>query len=147
MTSPSYTRAADTAFPHINSIRSWFLIPALIMLLLRSLVERSWDRVDSLSSTIKKYYAYKRFCWLCYFSLHLAGVNFISTLGNLRVFGILLDQIPLFAWSVLLLSLPVLAGAITISRGFSSYIWTILFWWEFEFEHGLHFLVIATISQ
>merc|ERR1711940_503644 len=47
-------------------------------------------------------------------------LNFISTLGNLRVFGILLDRIPLFAWSVLvtaillLLSLPVLAGAITM---------------------------------
>merc|ERR1711890_225571 len=49
------------------------------------------------------------------FSLHLAGVrsilgavNFLSTVGNLRTFGILLDRIPL------LVSLPVLAGAITI---------------------------------
>merc|ERR1712029_627561 len=61
------------------------------------------------------------------FSLHLAGVssilgavNFISTLANLRVFGMLLEQMPLFAWALfltaglLLLSLPVLAGAITI---------------------------------
>ena len=61
------------------------------------------------------------------FSLHLAGVssllgavNFIRTLRNLRVIGIYLDRIPLFAWAVLvttillLLSLPVLAGAITM---------------------------------
>jgi len=46
--------------------------------------------------------------------------NFIRTLGNLRTFGIILDRMPLFGWSViitavlLLLSLPVLAGAITI---------------------------------
>merc|ERR1712200_365313 len=120
---PLILGAADIAFPRINNISFWFLIPALIILLSRSLVERGagtgWTVYPPLSRNIAHAGASVDFA---IFSLHLAGVrsilgavNFISTVGNLRVFGMVLDRIPLFTCAVLLLlSLPVLAGAITI---------------------------------
>jgi len=125
---PLILGAPDMAFPRLNNMRFWFLIPALILLLLRGLVERGagtgWTVYPPLSLNIAHSGASVDFA---IFSLHLAGVssllgavNFISTLGNLRALGITLDNIPLFAWAVfitavlLLLSLPVLAGAITI---------------------------------
>jgi len=125
---PLMLGAPDMAFPRLNNIRFWFLMPALVLLLLRGIVESGagtgWTVYPPLRSNIAHAGASVDFA---IFSLHLAGissllgaVNFIRTLGNLRSLGIRSDTVPLFAWAVfitailLLLSLPVLAGAITI---------------------------------
>merc|ERR1712212_532447 len=108
---PLILGAADIAFPRINNISFWFLIPALIILLSRSLVERGagtgWTVYPPLSRNIAHAGASVDFA---IFSLHLAGVrsilgavNFIRTLCNLRVFGILIDRIPLFAGAITML--------------------------------------------
>ena len=125
---PLILGAPDIAFPRLNNIRFWFLVPALILLVIRSLVESGagtgWTVYPPLRANLAHRGASVDFA---IFSLHLAGVssllgavNFIRTLINLRAYGITLENIPLFAWAVfitailLLLSLPVLAGAITM---------------------------------
>jgi len=125
---PMLVGAMDMAFPRLNAFSFWMLIPALFLALvgakLTSGAGTGWTLYPPLSSVP---YHDGPAVDLTIFSLHLAGassiassINFIVTILLLRIPGMGLLRMPLFAWSVfltaflLLLSLPVLAGGLTM---------------------------------
>ena len=116
----------DIAFPRLNNISFWLLLPSIILIIVRSLVESGcgagWTLYPPLSRILGHPGGRTDFA---IFSLHLAGIssilgsiNFICTINYMRrVNG---EIIPLFCVSLLvttfllLLAVPVLAGGLTI---------------------------------
>ena len=118
----------DMAYPRLNNISFWLLIPSIVLLLFSGFIENGagtgWTLYPPLSG-IQSHSGPS--VDLAIFALHLSGVssllgaiNFITTILNMRSPGIRLHKLALFGWAVavtavlLLLSLPVLAGAITM---------------------------------
>ena len=126
---PLIAGVADMAFPRINNLSFWLLIPSFGLLLLSSILDSGvgtgWTVYPPLSDS--KFHSGISVD-LAIFRLHIAGVrsilgsiNFLSTIVCSRTTKMVsLDRLPLMLWAIrvtavlLITSLPVLAGAITM---------------------------------
>jgi cytochrome c oxidase subunit 1 len=106
---PIQIGARDMAFPRLNAVSFWLLIPAGLMMLASMFVQGGtaaggWTQYPPLSAV---QYSPGAGVDLWILGLHLAGlssilgaINFVVTVTNLRAPGMTMWKIPMFCWAV-----------------------------------------------
>ena len=115
---------SDTAFPRINNIAFWFLVPSMLFAVFSCLIDEGpgtgWTIYPPLSSLQSHSGSSVDFA---IFALHLSSmsslcgaINLLVTIINMRANGLDYSKLNLFTWSIivtavlLLITLPVLSA-------------------------------------
>ena len=124
---PLMIGTSDLAFPRLNNMSFWLMIPAAILLIASIFVPGGaiaggWTMYPPLSVQNPSMAVD-----MSILALHILGIssivgsiNIITTILNMRAPGMLLMKMPLFVWTwlitafLLIASMPVLAGALTM---------------------------------
>jgi cytochrome c oxidase subunit 1 len=174
---PIQIGARDMAFPRLNAVSFWLLIPAGAMMIASMFLQGGaaaggWTSYPPLSA---KQYSPGPGVDLWILGLHLAGlssilggINFVVTTLNLRAPGMTMWKLPMFCWAVfitqciILFATPVLAGALTMlltdrlfgtsfflpAAGGDPVLWQHLFWF---YSHPAVYIMVlpgmGAISQ
>ncbi len=122
---PLMIGARDMAFPRLNAVAFWMLPPAGVMLMSSFFVgtaQAGWTSYPPLSLINGKV---GEGIWIMSLLLAgtssiLGGINFITTILNMRVPSMKMMQMPLFCWAMLstsalmIIATPILAGALIL---------------------------------
>jgi len=121
---PLQIGANDMAFPKLNALAFWLLIPGAILMLLSFLVggaESGWTAYPPLSlQTSVGQTIWAIALQFIGFSSIFGAINFMVTIFNMRAAGMTLMRMPLMAWAIvatsiiIILGTPVLSGALAL---------------------------------